>query len=447
MTTNELHSDERKRLVTFGIADDDLSVLALQASFAENRLPDLLAAWNENFAVWPEIHAALMDPAVHSVRVTHWTRCASGRVGEGFMESARALGKAFYERGVPGYAVAICHSTVMNGIFRELGLYRPERGFGRKAAARARLRDALCKIAWFDLEVLLETYAEAEQGSKQAVFRGLAGAFESEVGGVLKGVAVSFADLEQAVQSLKGTARRSTDAAMSVAAAANVSNETVQTVAAAAEELSASVGEISRQVSHSAQIALEAVEKARHTDTIVQTLAGDAKRVGDVVGLITSIAAQTNLLALNATIEAARAGEAGKGFAVVANEVKNLAGATARATEDIRSQIAQIQGATGEAVAAIRGIGETIEAISNVAASIAAAVQQQGTATHEIVRSVQNAAVGNAEVTDRLQEVQSGSAEVLDVAEILAHSAGGLGEQSGTLQQAVDRFVRELQAA
>ena len=447
MTNNEFDAGESKRLAAFGITDEDLRVLALQAAFAAQRLPALLAAWNENFADWPEIHAALMDPAVHAVRVAHWTRCASGEIGDGFMESARALGKAFYGRGVPGYAVAICHSTVMNGIVRELGLDRPDRGFRRGKAVRARLREALSKMAWFDLEVLLETYAEAEHESKQAVFRGLAGAFESEVGDVLKGVATSFEDLERAVQSLKGTARRSTEAATSVADAANISNETVQTVAAAAEELSASVGEIGRQVSHSASIALDAVEKARHTDTIVQTLAGDAKRVGDVVGLITSIAAQTNLLALNATIEAARAGEAGKGFAVVANEVKNLAGATARATEDIRSQIAQIQGATGEAVAAIRGIGETIEAISAVAASIAAAVQQQGTATHEIVRSVQNAAVGNAEVTDRLQEVQCGSAEVLDVAEILAHSASGLGEQSGTLQQAVGRFVRELQSA
>ena len=384
-------AEDSRRLAAFGIGDDDLRVLALQNGLAE-RLPPLLDAWNENFTAWPEIHSALMDPAVRSVRVAHWTRCASGQLGDGFMQSARALGTAFYARGVPGYAVAICHSTVMDGIVRELGLDRNESSLRRGAAGRARLRAALIKVAWFDIEVLLETYAEAEQRSKQEVMRSLAG----EVGGVLQGVATSFAGLERAVQSLKETARRSTDAATSVADAASISNATVQTVAAAAEELSASVGEIGRQVSHSARIAVDAVDKARHTDAIVQTLAEDAKRVGDVVGLITGIAAQTNLLALNATIEAARAGEAGRGFAVVANEVKNLAGATARATEDIRSQVGRIQAATGEAVAAIRGIGETIEAISAVAASIAAAVQQQGTATYEIVSSVQAAAVGKA---------------------------------------------------
>src|SRR5262249_15463735 len=155
----------------------------------------------------------------------------------------------------------------------------------------------------------------------------------------------------------------------------------VQTVASAAEELNASIGEIGRQVTQSAQIAGKAVSEAERTQATVRSLADGAQKIGDVVKLINDIAGQTNLLALNATIEAARAGEAGKGFAVVASEVKSLATQTAKATEEIAAQIGAIQNATGDAVGAIDGIGKTIAELSHIATAIASAVEEQGAAT------------------------------------------------------------------
>ncbi len=199
----------------------------------------------------------------------------------------------------------------------------------------------------------------------------------------------------------------------------------MQTVAAAAEELSSSISEISRQVGQSAEIGRKAVDEARHTNDDVQGLADAAQKIGDVVSLITDIAGQTNLLALNATIEAARAGDAGKGFAVVASEVKSLATQTAKATEEIATQIAGMQEATTSAVEAIKRIGE----IDEIATSIASAVEQQGAATQEISRNAQQAAAGTQEVNGNIGGLdgQLGRDASLARPRVLRPAAGGAG--------------------
>ena len=179
----------------------------------------------------------------------------------------------------------------------------------------------------------------------------------------------------------------------------------MQTVASAAEELSASIDEIGRQVHQSSEISLSAVRQAERTNQKVQSLAEAVGRIGEVVNLITDIAEQTNLLALNATIEAARAGDAGKGFAVVASEVKNLANQTARATEEISAQIAGVQDSTQDAVGAIDAITKTIGEINEIASTIAAAVEQQSAATQEIARNVEQAAAGTQEVSTNIGTV------------------------------------------
>ena len=196
-----------------------------------------------------------------------------------------------------------------------------------------------------------------------------------------------------------------------VAAASEEASTNVQSVASATEELSSSVNEISRQVQESARIASEAVDQARTTNDRVSELSKAAARIGDVVELINTIAGQTNLLALNATIEAARAGEAGRGFAVVASEVKALAEQTAKATGEIGQQIAGIQSATQDSVSAIREISGTIEKLSEISSTIAAAVEEQGAATQEISRNVQQAAQGTQEVSSNIADVQRGASE------------------------------------
>ena len=218
-------------------------------------------------------------------------------------------------------------------------------------------------------------------------------------------------------------------------------------MAAATEELSASVGEIGRQVSESNRIAGAAVVQAEATDERIGKLSRAAQRIGDVVKLITAIAEQTNLLALNATIEAARAGEAGRGFAVVASEVKSLASQTAKATDEISSHIAGMQQATEDSVTAIKAIGSTITQVSNIASSIASAVEEQGAATAEIARSVQLVAHGTREAAGNIVQVNRGATETGAASGQVLSSAKSLSAESTRLRDELDRFMASIRAA
>ena len=192
----------------------------------------------------------------------------------------------------------------------------------------------------------------------------LADTFEKNVGAVVETVSSASTELQSTAESMSATAEETSRQSTAVAAASEEATTNVQTVAAAAEEMSSTVDEIGRQMSESTQIANRAVDEAGRTNETVKGLAEAAQKIGEVVDLISDIAEQTNLLSLNSTIEAARAGDAGKGFAVVAAEVKSLANQTAKATEEIDSQISAMQSVTGDAVGAIEGIGKTIGEIS-----------------------------------------------------------------------------------
>jgi len=211
--------------------------------------------------------------------------------------------------------------------------------------------------------------------------------------------------------------------------------------------LSASVREIGQQVEHSSKIASQAVVEADKTNATVEGLAETAQRIGDVVQLIETIAGQTNLLALNATIEAARAGDAGKGFAVVASEVKSLANQTAKATEDIRAQISEIQGSTGQTVEAIRSIGATIRQMSEIATTIASAVEEQGAATREIATNVHQAAQGTSDIATNIEGVSRAASDTGSAATQVLTVAGELSKQAETLRRDVDEFLATVRAA
>jgi methyl-accepting chemotaxis protein len=271
--------------------------------------------------------------------------------------------------------------------------------------------------------------------------------FEATVRRAIDGLQASANAMQSTSQKMSATADRSTFLVNAVASAAREASLNVQSVSSGTEELSLSIAEIGSRVVNSSQIARKAVNEARKTDTTMQGLADSASRISIVVDLIQTIASQTNLLALNATIEAARAGEAGKGFAVVASEVKNLASQTAKATEEIRLQIANMQEVTTSAVGAIRNIGETITAINDVTTAIAVAVEQQGAATSEIARNVHDAASGTSEVSANIVGVSEASREAGSAATEVLNSTGALRREADILTTEIHQFLSNIRAA
>jgi methyl-accepting chemotaxis protein len=292
-----------------------------------------------------------------------------------------------------------------------------------------------------------ERERNAGAATRQQAIEGYIGEFENQVRGTL----TQLGDASNQMRTTSdGMSKVSTQTNASVQVAAKASGEAsvnVQSVASAAEQLSASINDISRQAAHAAGIASRAVNQARSTDGTVQGLAKTANRIGEVIGLINDIASQTNLLALNATIEAARAGEAGRGFAVVASEVKSLASQTAKATDDISEQIADMQKVAGDAIEAIKGIGGIIGEVNEVATAIAAAVEQQGAATQEITRSTQQAAQGTRNVSDNIVGVSAGADAAGAAAQNVKTASEMLGAQTEQLRGQVDAFLGKIRAA
>ena len=292
-----------------------------------------------------------------------------------------------------------------------------------------------------------ERLKEQAQAERRQALAELAARFEADVQGVVASVTNAAAEMRTTSEAMSTTVSEAGRQATAVATASHEASTNVQTVAAAAEELSASIQEISRQMNQSHAITRGAADEAARTQAVVRGLAEAAQKIGDIVRLINDIASQTNLLALNATIEAARAGDAGKGFAVVASEVKALATQTAHATEQISDQIGCVRGEIDQTVAAIETIVGTINQINEIAASVAAAVEEQGAATEEIARNVENAARGTEVVTANIAGVTEATATTGSATAQVVTAAQVLATQSGEMRQLLDRFVGDIRAA
>ena len=330
----------------------------------------------------------------------------------------------------------------------ELSVAIPHQGeateIGRIASALQIFKEALIAKKASDEATRAE---EAVKAARTQRISAATGDFEAMIGEMVDSLASASTELEASASTMTKTSDATMSLSDSAASASLAVTDNITAVAAATEEITSSVNEIGRQVYESNRIASTAVAQAQRTDESIAKLSLAAGRINDVVKLITEVAEQTNLLALNATIEAARAGEAGRGFAVVASEVKALATQTAKATAEIDAQVADMQSATADTVASIKEIGSTITLISEVSSAIAAAVEQQGTATQEIARNVQQSAQLSTQVASEVTEVKRGSSETSAASGEVLTAARSLASESDRLKNQVEKFLDTVRAA
>ncbi|WP_029009104.1 methyl-accepting chemotaxis protein [Azospirillum halopraeferens] len=412
----------------------------------------LMAHVDERFADLTErILAAREAVATATATATADTREASREARRDFalvmalVLAGMVVSGLVLARTITGPLRALSHST---GALAAGRLDTPIEGAGMNneigAMARALqvFRDNAREVEHLKAEQ--ERQKAAAEDEKRRAVRDLADLFETRVSEVVQQVGAGAHQVRTNAAGMLARATATDEQAAAVAAASQQAGDSVQTAAAATEEMSAAIAGIGEQVRRSFAMVREAVGAVERTDAHVVGLSEAAGRIGEIVGLINAIAARTNLLALNATIEAARAGEAGKGFAVVAQEVKILATQTAKATDDIQTQVAGMQQVTGDAVGAIRGVGETVVGIDRVIASIAAAMEQQAAATGAIARNVQEAAAGTGVVTHTIAGVSAAAGETGVAAGEVLEAAELLDGQAAALNNEVKQFIGRL---
>src|ERR1700737_1328071 len=388
-----------------------------------------------------------MQEAVR-MQLQHWDLIAGGDFGLAYISSITRFCEFNQRNGVAPQWYVGCRpmfiaKELMKAVETEVQVPR----FGQAAQAardkKVMMLNAIAKANMLGSENLVAVYFGSNRQARKDTIAQASERFRA----IITSLSAASGDLEKTARTLTDNADNTTRLASVVANASENASNNVQAVASATEELASSVREISSQVQESSRVALSAVKQADETDGRINALSQAASRIGDVIKLITSVAEQTNLLALNATIEAARAGDAGRGFAVVAQEVKALASQTAKATDEISRQIAGMQAARQGSVLAIKEISGTIGRVSEIAATIAAAIEQQGAATQEIARSIQQAAIGTTQVATSIADVNRGAGETGSASSQVLASAQLLSNENKRLKAEVVKFLATVRAA
>ena len=447
--TNDIQLAQRLQFLKIDQPTRDL--LAEIRPMLEPELPRILGAFYDHISAYPQVREMFSDPAniegAKKAQSDHWANILTGRFDDSYVSAVQRIGMTHHRIGLEPRWYIAGYSMILGELMAVLaGQFTARFGAGN-VEKRAEAMRAVTKAAMLDMDFSISIYLSEGEAEKRRSLQNLSVKFEQNIGSIAEGIGQSTSEMNTTANSMKEVAQETSMRTGQVSDAASMASGNVETVAAAAEELTSSIMEIGRQLSHSSEKANDAVSKAENANTQIRNLAQAAEKISEVTVLIQDIAEQTNLLALNATIEAARAGDAGKGFAVVAQEVKSLANQTAKATQDIASHIQSVQAETNDAVTAIATIGEAIGEINEATVAVSAAVEEQNAAASEIARSAQDAAQGTGLVTENIAGVSAAAAQSDTASDQLIVSVGALSDQGQQLRTSVNAFLADVKVA
>ena len=431
----------------FGLGPEAVGSLQQALPIISRALPGILDRFYARTLSQPELASLFTSPAqvegAKRAQVAHWTRLFEGHFDDRYKESARAVGIAHHRIGlspswyVGGYAFIL--GEIMAALAESMG-----GSFltGSRLGSIVTMQRAVVSAVLMDLDAALSVYWDRLIDERLQAVDAMVDSIDHEANDVVDSVASYTEDLRRTVGELDSVCAVVKDSITGTSTDTEAALDAAQTVAAGAEQLQAAVGEISLQVNGASRIAGEAVERSGEARQIMAQLSTAAQEIGGILNIIRAIAGQTNLLALNATIEAARAGEAGKGFAVVATEVKNLAGQSAKAADEISAKIGAIQAVAEQAITGMDGVATTINTMQEINSSIAAAVEEQSSASREIARNIGGVAGIFRGIATRMTEVSGETQRATTVAYTVGESANRMQEALDTLPSLLARAIR-----